>query len=102
ALNGFEHQALPFEHLLNALPLARNDSHAPLASVIARHQNIPEALQTNAPALSAEELKVSTFNIDGQTAKCELDFMFIGKGAELQTEVEYAADLFKSQTIERL
>src|SRR5579871_3923254 len=100
ALEGYEHQALPFEHLLNALQLQRDNSQVPLAPITARHQNFPEVpVQNWAGGLEAQEAHLSG---SYQTAKCELDFAFFGSGTNLDAVVEYAADLFKPATIERL
>ena len=43
ALEGYGHQGLPFEHLLNAMRLQRHSGQTPLVPVMARHQNFSEA-----------------------------------------------------------
>ncbi len=97
-IDGFEHQALPFEHLLTALRLHRDTSQTALVPVMARHQNIPPApLEAWRGGLETHFLPVGL-----QTAKCELDFQFFGEGLELTVMVEYAADLFDRGTVERL
>ncbi|MEY2393827.1 MAG: hypothetical protein QOF94_172, partial [Acidobacteriaceae bacterium] len=98
ALDGFEHQTLPFEHLLTALRLHRDTSQTALVPVMARHQNVPPA------SLEAWRggLEVHRLPAELQTAKCELDFQFFGEGLELSVLVDYAADLFDRETIERL
>jgi len=98
ALNSYEHQALPFEHLLNALQLERDNSHVALAPVMMRHQNFPQATQE----AWASNLEVEHLQAAPALAKCELDIQFYGEGETLDATVEYAADLFKAATIERM
>ena len=98
ALDGYEHQALPFEHLLTALRLHRDISQTALVPVMARHQNVPPA------ALESWRggLEVHRLAAELETAKCEVDFQFFGEGTELGVVVEYAAELFERATIERM
>ena len=101
ALEGYEHQWLPFEHLLNALPRQRDSSQAPLVPIVARLQNFPEAPVNNwAGGLRTQVLPPSSG--EWAIAKSEMDLQFDGEGSELRVVVEYAADLFEAATIERL
>ena len=92
-LKGYEHQALPFEHLLNSLQLQRDNSQVALVPVTARHQNFPDAM---AKGEGKGRLSIQ------QTVQSEIDVQFYGEGAELEVVVEYAQELFKAGTIERL
>ncbi|HVK93232.1 MAG TPA: amino acid adenylation domain-containing protein, partial [Noviherbaspirillum sp.] len=98
ALQAVEHQALPFEHLLNRLPLQRDHSRIPLVPVMLRHQNFPmAALDTWADGVTVQALAGGE-----KTTTSEIDLQFFGDGAGLSVTVEYAADLFSPATIERL
>jgi amino acid adenylation domain-containing protein len=105
SIEAMEHQELPFEHLLNALMIERDQSHVALVPVMARHQNWP----TRAGIIGRKVagMEVHPFRLDvpdiefPQMAKCELDFVLYGRGADLQVGVEYAADLFERSTIVR-
>jgi hypothetical protein len=57
-LAGFEHQALPFEYLLNALNRPRESSQTPLVPVVMRHQNFlsGSAVRHWSESISASEL----------------------------------------------
>jgi acyl carrier protein len=113
-LDGFEHQALPFEHLLNELRLHRDSSRIALVPVMARHQNLPDSLpeswsgggevtQLGGTESAAEsEADGATSSLAQPVATSELDFQFFGQGKDLEAVVTYAADLFKPATVRRL
>ncbi|RYZ01004.1 MAG: hypothetical protein EOO73_36760, partial [Myxococcales bacterium] len=98
-LEGFEHQALPFEHLLTALRKPRDSSQIPLVPVVFRHQNFPMVKLGS----WGNGLELSGFELAGErTTASEQDWQFFGDGSSLELVVEYAADLFSEQTIARM
>ena len=97
-LDAFEHQSLPFEHLLNALHMSRDSSQIPLVPVIVRHQNFPVASTGD----WSDELKMETISRDERTTPTEIDMQFYGDGSTLEVTVEYAAELFSEATIRRM
>ncbi|MBJ7312189.1 AMP-binding protein, partial [Rugamonas sp. CCM 8940] len=98
-LRGFDHQALPFEHLLNALRGQRDSSQIPLVPVLLRHQNFPaETERAWAGGLLAGKIEVG----GERTTPSELDWQFHGDANALSVTLEYAADLFSRDTIERM
>ncbi|RYZ01108.1 MAG: hypothetical protein EOO73_36565, partial [Myxococcales bacterium] len=98
-LEGFEHQALPFEHLLTALRKHRDSSQIPLVPIVMRHQNFPMA----ALGTWSDGVELSGFELAGErTTASEQDWQFFGDGSSLELVVEYAADLFTEQTIARM
>ncbi|MEX0448078.1 condensation domain-containing protein, partial [Xenorhabdus sp. SGI246] len=97
-LHGFAHHALPFEHLLKELRLQRESSQVPLVPVVVRHQNYRQAsLEQIGHGLSVNR----TFSVEKITTS-EMDFQFFGDGDALEVVIEYAADLFSEETIQRL
>ncbi|WP_158616707.1 non-ribosomal peptide synthetase [Corallococcus sp. CA054B] len=98
-LEGFEHQALPFEHLLGALRMQRDSSQIPLVPVVVRHQNFPMA---KGEAWS-EGVALGDFELTGErTTASEQDWQFFGDGTGLELTLEYAADLFSEATVRRM
>ncbi|MGH9527117.1 MAG: AMP-binding protein, partial [Terriglobales bacterium] len=113
ALQGFEHQLLPFEHLLNSLGLDRDNSRIALVPVMIRHQNFfqeegkdRESAAQSHPERTAQEAADPGGNpwdsSVPQIARSELDFQFFGEGGRLEAVVEYATDLFDAATVERM
>ena len=96
-LSAFDHQALPFEQVLQQLGLSR-DSGQELVPVIVRHQNLPDSLGSQ----WSDELTVELLPGHEQVAKCALDLQFFGDARGMSAAVEYAADLFDEATVLRL
>jgi amino acid adenylation domain-containing protein len=96
ALGAYAHQDLPFEWLVEALQPERTLSHAPLFQVMFVLQN------SRQERLELEGLRVSPLAIDNGTAKFDLVFSLQDAGGGLEGWLEYNADLFEAETIERL
>ncbi|RKG63093.1 amino acid adenylation domain-containing protein, partial [Corallococcus sp. CA054B] len=98
-LEGFEHRALPFEHLLNALKRQRDSSQIPFVPIVVRHQNFPTAQV----AKWGEGVVLKKFELAGErTTASEQDWQFYGDGSSLELVLEYAADLFSEKTVRRM
>ena len=96
ALQAYSHQELPFEKLVDSLPLERNLSHHPLFQVMFTLRNTPPV------ELQLPGLQLTSLETDNATAKFDLTLMFEEDGAELKGLLEYNADLFEPDTIQRL
>ncbi|ALN78402.1 non-ribosomal peptide synthetase [Lysobacter antibioticus] len=107
-LAAYEHQDLPFEHLVEALNPARSLSHHPLFQVMLSLQNgIGADAELVLPGLS---LRSQSFDLD--IAKFDLSLGFSecrdrdGRPDGLDGSIEYATDLFDDATardiVERL
>jgi amino acid adenylation domain-containing protein len=96
ALGAFAHQDLPFEQLVEALQTERTLSHAPLFQVMFVLQNSPQE------GLELEGLSLSPIAIDNGTAKFDLVLSLQETAQGLQGWLEYNADLFEAETIDRL
>jgi amino acid adenylation domain-containing protein len=95
ALNGYAHQDVPFDKLVEELRPERSLSHTPLFQVIFALENTPHNYQF--PGLDTSWLEV-----DRGTARCDLSLFVDDKGSELGCMWEYSTDLFDGETIERM
>lgn len=92
----YEHQALPFEVLLDALQPERTLSHAPLFQVMFALENMPQH------DLNLHDLSLRVRNLPTTTTKFDLT-LILWEGPEGFSGVwEYDSDLFDVATIERM
>ncbi|MGP1375916.1 MAG: amino acid adenylation domain-containing protein [Almyronema sp.] len=97
ALDAYTHQDVPFEKLIEALPVARNLSYSPLFQVMFVLQGVPLA-STTLPNLTLEPIRV-----DSGTARFDLMLnLSQTSSGSLEGICEYNTDLFDATTIERL
>jgi amino acid adenylation domain-containing protein len=96
AFGAFEHQALPFERLVEELSPARSLGHAPVFQVMLAWQNAP--LGRGAfPGLQAELV-----GRDTRFAKFDLSLSLYPHADGVEGVAEFATDLFGRATVERL
>ncbi|WP_307734539.1 non-ribosomal peptide synthetase [Xanthomonas albilineans] len=98
-LDGFAHQSVPFEHVLQALRRQRDSSQIPLVPVMLRHQNFPTQEIGDWP--EGVRLTQMELGLDRSTPS-ELDWQFYGDGSSLELTLEYAQDLFDEATVRRM
>ncbi|MGY0057919.1 non-ribosomal peptide synthase/polyketide synthase [Streptomyces sp. LZ34] len=102
SLAAYEHQDVPFEHLVELLNPQRSTSHHPLFQIILGLQNAPEA------SFEFPGLQVELGGVELGVSKADLELNVIerrGDGGEPQgigTVVEYSTDLFDHATVEGL
>ncbi|WP_159051828.1 non-ribosomal peptide synthetase, partial [Streptomyces niveiscabiei] len=97
ALAAYDHQELPFEHLVEALNPARSLARQPLFQVLLALQNVPGGT-FELPGVQAEIVPVHA-----PTAMFDLSFHLLEReGAGVHGYVEFAADLFDRDAVERL
>ncbi|MDX2961157.1 non-ribosomal peptide synthase/polyketide synthase [Streptomyces acidiscabies] len=97
ALAAYDHQELPFEHLVEALNPTRSLARQPLFQVLLALQNVPGGT-FELPGVQAEIVPVHA-----PTAMFDLSFHLLERdGAGVHGYVEFAADLFDTDTVERL
>ncbi|MFF7457092.1 amino acid adenylation domain-containing protein [Kitasatospora sp. NPDC008115] len=102
-LDGYAHQEVPFEFLVDALRPTRSTAHHPLFQVMLAWQNVPDAV-LGLPGLAEEVLPADTggarmdlvFSLTGRRAPGE------GAPAGIDGVVEYNADVFDPATVELL
>ena len=94
--DGYAHQDLPFEKLVEALQPARSAGHTPLVQVMFVLQN------EMAGDLKLPELAVEPVAVDTGTAKFDLTLAAEEWPDGLLVQVEYNADLFSEATMVRM
>ncbi|GAB0057976.1 Linear gramicidin synthase subunit D [Candidatus Magnetaquicoccaceae bacterium FCR-1] len=94
-LDGFAHQDIPFEQLVDALQPTRNLSHAPLFQVLFALQNAPFA----PPDLAGVTMRA--LDLYGKSAKFDISLSMEENAEGLSGNFEYNTDLFDATTIER-
>ncbi len=96
ALAAYAHQDLPFEKLLDELPLARDLRGQPLFQVVFAFQNAPAAPRGLAG------LRTTPLDLAPASSKFELSLLVENREREFAGAFEYNTDLFERSTIERL
>ncbi|MEC9375343.1 MAG: amino acid adenylation domain-containing protein [Pseudomonadota bacterium] len=94
-LDGFEHQSLPFEKLVEELQPERDQSHSPIFQVIFMLQNAPDGDDM------FSDLSASGVTFDYGTSKFDLNIAAAEFDNGIGIEFEYNTDLFDVETIER-
>jgi amino acid adenylation domain-containing protein len=95
-LQGYAHQDVPFEKLVEEMRVERDLSHAPLFQVMFSMLNTPRA-ESELPGL-----KMSAIGSEAQTAKFDLGMTLVESGGVLEGVLDYKTDLFERATMSRL
>lgn len=93
----YDHQEIPFERLVDELGVAREMSHTPLFQVMFVLQN---ATQTN--ALQLPGLDIELLPEESHTSKFDITVNLREEKGAIKGDWEFATDLFKHATIERM
>ncbi len=96
SLQAFDHQAVPFEMIVENLNPDRNTSHSPVFQVFFTLQNVPDK------AVQKEDLEFSTITVDPKTAKFDLSLEIYVIRDQVYYNFEYNTALFKAETIQRM
>ncbi|MFP4347796.1 MAG: amino acid adenylation domain-containing protein [Desulfococcaceae bacterium] len=96
ATEAFEHQAYPFDRLVDELPLRRDLSRSPLFDVMIALQN-PDSAR-----LEMGDVIVTQVPVAFQISKFDITFNFAENEAGLSGEIEYNTDLFVEDRIRRM
>jgi len=96
ALDGYQHQDVPFEKLVEELQPERDRSRSPLFQVMLVLHN------TEQQVLQLPGLRVSGCAIESGIEKFDLSLGLWESADGLGGEISYACDLYKAETIERL
>jgi len=96
ALQGYTHQDLPFEQLVEALQPTRNLSYTPLFQVMFALDD------GTVPSMELLDLTVSSYSVEIVTAKFDLTLSMENTADGLVAEWEYNSDLFDEITIARM
>ncbi|MEH2216410.1 MAG: amino acid adenylation domain-containing protein [Nostoc sp.] len=95
-LDAYSHQDIPFEFLVEKLQPERSMSHNPLFQVMLTLEN------NQSPDLSLPGLEIQWLDLYCPFAKFDLTLMVIESDNQLNCFWEYATDLFKKSTIQRM
>jgi len=98
-LGAYEHQAYPFDELVDALQLRRDMSRSALFDVMVILQNTGHLLSDGTRV--GEALVSSYGDVHAQFTKFDLTFNFIEKGEGLQCIVEYNSDIYHRNTVKQ-
>ncbi len=96
ALDGYAHQDVPFEFLVERLNPERSMSYSPVFQVMFALQNIPFG-RMELPGLMLEPISMETV-----TSKFDLSMFCLELESGLRVDIEYNTDLFDAQTMNRL
>jgi amino acid adenylation domain-containing protein len=96
ATEAYEHQAYPFDRLVDDLALARDVTRTPLFDVVVVMQNV------DAYTLVLDGVTVKPFIDDFGGSKFDLQFNFEERDGELRGSVVFNTDLFAEERIARL
>ena len=94
-LEGYEHQDIPFDRIVDALKLDRRLGRSPLFQTML-------VVQRATPTLEFPGLHVSAIPLEKRTAAFDLSFLIQEGRQQLFGAAEYSCDLFDSETVERM
>ena len=97
-LDGYAHQDLPFEKLVEELQLRREPGRVPLVNVLFVFENVPPRT-FELPGLVISQVETDSLV---NAAKFDVAVFLVEEGQELLGSVNYRTDLFDAGTIERL
>jgi len=100
-LGAYEHQAYPFDDLIEVLQPERDISRSPLFDVMVVLQDAGDGQGRR--TITPEGLIVKhAEQAVSKISKFDLIFMFAEIGEEIQFSIQYNSDIYKKQTIEKL
>ena len=95
-LGAYEHQDVPFEHLVDALSVERDMSRSPLFQVMFALQNAPMG------SIASSDIEMRGLPVEGVISKFDLSLELTEIEDGIIGKFEYNTDLFDGLTIERL
>ncbi|MCA1681962.1 MAG: condensation domain-containing protein, partial [Actinobacteria bacterium] len=95
-LDGFAHQDVPFERLVDELQVARDPSRTPLFQAMVVLQNTPSQ------AWALPGLDIDSVDLPMVTARFDIDVQFQEFDGGLHGAINYNTDLFNPDTIKRM
>lgn len=99
ALDAFEHQALPFEKLIDELNVERVPGYPPLYQVVFNFQNA-SLIESSNPLSEGEAMNNGNFPlVHSNTSKVDLNLTITQNGSKINGGIEYNTDLFDRETI---
>ncbi len=99
-LDAYAHQDVPFEQVVNHLPIARSLSHSPLFQVMMTLDTTPE--KTAAVAQPLGDLTATRVELENRIARFDLMLELVKIDNTLQGWFDYNCDLFEAETMTRM
>lgn len=100
SLDAFEHQAMPFDKLVQELGYERSSSHPPVFQAVFNFQNVA-LIGADAPSAEGEAIVTKGMSlVHSNTAKVDLNLTLTQSGSSFSGGIEYNTDLFDASTIE--
>jgi hypothetical protein len=101
-LDAFEHQALPFEKLIEEVNVERVPGYPPLYQVVFNFQNA-SLIESANPRAEGEVMEKGDFPfVHSNTSKVDLNLTLTQSGSKFSGGIEYNTDLFESVTIDNM
>ncbi|HVL01851.1 MAG TPA: amino acid adenylation domain-containing protein, partial [Dongiaceae bacterium] len=101
-LDGFAHQEVPFEQIVEAVDPARDMSRSPLFQVMLAYQNLPVE-QTNTGALAnVGDIQLEPYNPGVDAAKYDLTLTLWDEAGGLGGTLQYNTDLFAEHSMQAM
>ena len=101
-MDGFAHQEMPFEQIVEEVDPARDMSRSPLFQVMLAYQNLPMGEESLGEGANLGDIQLEPFDPGIDSSKYELTLTLWDAGEGLGASLQYNTDLFSQQTIERL
>lgn len=98
ALQAYEHEIYPFDLLVDALGIARDQSRSPLFDVVVMLRNI-EVTDHDSTQLSG--ITLGSFQVAYKVSTIDLRLVFCERGDNIVFSIDYNTDLFKRSSIEQ-
>ena len=98
ALQLYEHRAVPFDRVVQAINPERNLSYSPLFQVMVNWRDRDQHLCF----IGLEGLEIESLLVDSKISKFDLTLFLTDMGEEVWAEMEYSTDLFDPASIERM
>ena len=99
-MGAYEHQAYPFDELVDTLDLQRDMSRSPLFDVLVVLQNNEDST-AGTPAPS-NETGMTNYSSESKLSKFDITFTFVEAGEEIRTIIEYNTDIYSGTSIAQL
>lgn len=96
ATRAYDHQAYPFDRLVDELHLKRQANRAPLFDVMIALES-PEL-----PDIAASKLRIRELPLDTGTTRMDLTLVFVAQPGGLELKVNFSPDLFAADRIQRM
>ncbi|MFZ5605220.1 MAG: non-ribosomal peptide synthetase, partial [Pseudomonadota bacterium] len=101
-LDGFAHQDVPFEQIVEAVDPARDMSRSPLFQVMLAYQNLPVEQSNTGELAAAGDIQLEPYNPGIDAAKFDLTLTLWDEAGGLGGTIQYNTDLFAESTLQAM